>query len=283
MATEGQGPPLARFERILLATDGSEYCAGAERIALAFAAQCAARLSIVSVVVSNPEAEAVASELIRAAEAQTRATLARVHERAVARGLAAETFAPRGIDPAEEIAAAARAQRADVVVMGRRGKRGLMRRMLGDATTRVIGAAGCNVLVAPESADVWRTRILLATDGSRFSEAAAAAAETVAALGRLPVTVISVVRESFTAQRAAEADEAAARVRARLRERGLDADAVVLRGDPAERIVATAAARGADLIVMGTHGRTGWQRVLIGSVTEAVLNATALPVLAVKP
>ncbi|GAB4482748.1 MAG: universal stress protein [Burkholderiaceae bacterium] len=283
MTTEGPYSPPGRLERILLATDGSAYCAGAERIALALAAQSGARLSIVSVVLSNPEAEVEASDLIRAAEEDTRAVLARVHERAVARGLAAETFAPRGIEPAAEIAAAAQAQRADIVVMGRRGTRGLMRRMLGDATSRVLGAARCNVLVAPEGADFWRTRVLLATDGSRFSDAAAVAAETIAALGRLPVTVVSVVRESFTAQRAAEADAAAARVQAQLSAHGLDADAVVLRGDPAERIVATAAARGADLIVMGTHGRTGWQRVLIGSVTEAVINGTALPVLAVKP
>lgn len=122
----------------MLATDGSEYSAGAERIALALAEQCGARLAIVSVVVSNPEAEVVAPDMIRAAEEETRSTLAGVYERAVTRGLAAETLAPRGIDPYTEIAAAAEAQRADVIVMGRRGKRGLARRMLGDATSRMI-------------------------------------------------------------------------------------------------------------------------------------------------
>jgi hypothetical protein len=49
-----------------------------------------------------------------------------------------------------------------------------------------------------------------------------------------------------------------------------------------EQISATAVARGADLIVRGAHGRIGWQRVPIGCVTEAVINGTALPVLAVK-
>ncbi|GIL05741.1 MAG: universal stress protein [Betaproteobacteria bacterium] len=282
MATEGQLSPLGRFERIMLATDGSEYSAGAERIALALAEQCGARLAIVSVVVSNPEAEVVAPDMIRAAEEETRSTLAGVYERAVTRGLAAETLAPRGIDPYTEIAAAAEAQRADVIVMGRRGKRGLARRMLGDATSRMIGKAHCNVLVAPEGADFWRTRVLLATDGSRFSDAAAVATAKIAALGRLPVTVISIVRESFTEQRAAEADEAAARVHAHLSARGLEVDKVVLRGDPAALIVETAAARAADLIVMGTHGRTGWERVLVGSVTVGVINETPLPVLAVK-
>lgn len=136
--------------------------------------------------------------------------------------------------------------------------------------------------MAPEGADLWRTRVRLATDGSRFSDAAAVATAKIAALGRLPVTVISIVRESFTEQRAAEADEAAARVHAHLSARGLEVDKVVLRGDPAALIVETAAARAADLIVMGTHGRTGWERVLVGSVTVGVINETPLPVLAVK-
>ncbi|MCK6429456.1 MAG: hypothetical protein L6Q72_10255 [Burkholderiaceae bacterium] len=58
------------------------------------------------------------------------------------------------------------------------------------------------------------------------------------------MTVISIVRESFTEQRAAEADEAAARVHAHLSAGGLEVDKVVLRGDPAALIVETAGARG---------------------------------------
>ncbi|MGO9698544.1 MAG: universal stress protein, partial [Xanthobacteraceae bacterium] len=55
-----------------------------------------------------------------------------------------------------------------------------------------------------------------------------------------------------------------------------------LQGDPEERIVEIAAARDVDLIIMGTHGRTGFQRALLGSVTERVIGATRWPVLAVK-
>jgi nucleotide-binding universal stress UspA family protein len=124
--------------------------------------------------------------------------------------------------------------------------------------------------------------LLLATDGSRFSDAAAVTATRLATLCRLPVTVISVVRESFTEERAAQADEAATRVHEHLVQRGIDADKVVLRGDPDKLLLETAQARGADLIVMGTHGRTGWERVVVGSVAAAVIGATTVPVLAVK-
>ena len=54
-------------------------------------------------------------------------------------------------------------------------------------------------------------------------------------------------------------------------------------GDPVTEILDTALAVGADIIVMGTHGRTGLQRLLLGSVTERVIRRSAVPVLAVPP
>jgi universal stress protein A len=56
----------------------------------------------------------------------------------------------------------------------------------------------------------------------------------------------------------------------------------VVVGVPAEVIVAEAEAEQADLIVMGTHGRTGLPHVLVGSVAEAVIRKAPCPVLAVK-
>ncbi|MGH2406214.1 MAG: universal stress protein [bacterium] len=60
---------------------------------------------------------------------------------------------------------------------------------------------------------------------------------------------------------------------------GKKARVEVIAGDPAATIVARAHEVGADLIVMGTHGRTGVPRLLMGSVAEAVLRQTACPVL----
>jgi nucleotide-binding universal stress UspA family protein len=54
-------------------------------------------------------------------------------------------------------------------------------------------------------------------------------------------------------------------------------------GDPAQEIVSCAAERGAALIAMATHGRTGWRRVVLGSVAEQVLRTTPVPVLLVRP
>jgi len=279
---DSQLSPTGRFDRILLASDGSEYCTDAERVALAMTEKCGGTLQIASVVITNPAAESIAPERIQAAEQETRALLDRLHAEAVQRGIASETILRRGIDPHVEIVTAAEKHGSDVIVMGRRGKRGLMQRMIGDATSKVVGRARCSVLVVPEGAGMWRKRILLATDGSRFSDAAAVAAAKIASLCELAVTVISTVRESFSEDRAAQADEAAKRVHDHLAERGIAVDMAVLRGDPEKLILETAAEREADLIIMGTHGRTGWERVLVGSVAQSVIGESKIPVLAVK-
>jgi len=59
-------------------------------------------------------------------------------------------------------------------------------------------------------------------------------------------------------------------------------DADVVTGPPAETIVRVAHERGADLIVMGTHGRTGLAHVLLGSVAEKVVRLAPCPVLTVR-
>jgi len=64
---------------------------------------------------------------------------------------------------------------------------------------------------------------------------------------------------------------------------GLAVRGLVRAGYPAEEILRAAAENHADLIVMGTHGRTGFDRMLFGSVAEKVVTAADCPVLTVKP
>jgi nucleotide-binding universal stress UspA family protein len=70
-------------------------------------------------------------------------------------------------------------------------------------------------------------------------------------------------------------------VLARAKKRYPKCEAVLLWGAPAEQIVQTATRRGADLVVIGTHGRTGLPRMLLGSVAERVTRTCPVPVLAV--
>jgi len=69
---------------------------------------------------------------------------------------------------------------------------------------------------------------------------------------------------------------------AKYREHAALLSTLLANGDPSDAIVNTAGKIGADLIVIGTHGRTGVRRMLLGSVAETVLRAAPCPVLAIR-
>ena len=64
---------------------------------------------------------------------------------------------------------------------------------------------------------------------------------------------------------------------------GLDVEEVIAHGEPASEIVRVARERGADLIVISSHGRTGLGRIIFGSTAESVVRYAHCPVLVVKP
>jgi nucleotide-binding universal stress UspA family protein len=69
---------------------------------------------------------------------------------------------------------------------------------------------------------------------------------------------------------------------ARVQQAGLQGDSVIVEGVPFQAIIDTARDSGADLIVMGTHGRTGLTHVLMGSVAEKVVRLAPCPVLVTR-
>jgi nucleotide-binding universal stress UspA family protein len=155
--------------------------------------------------------------------------------------------------------------------------------MVGDSTRRVIGYADCSVLVVPQATDIWHKRILLATDGSRHGERAAEAAGQLAKIFDLPITVLTVQRPKFDDVRRAEGQLEVERVREAVKQEGIEVDSAILaNAEPGAAIVEYARQHGADLIVVGSHGRTGIGRVLLGSVAEQVIGEAACPVLVVK-
>jgi len=66
------------------------------------------------------------------------------------------------------------------------------------------------------------------------------------------------------------------------KKKGLSADILIMRGGSCEAIIEHSRVWGADLLVMGSHGRTGLTRIMMGSVAEAVFHAVDIPVLLVK-
>lgn len=276
--TTSQLSPIGRFKNVLLATDGSEWSAGAERIAMALCAQHAAHLNILSAISSPGEAGWMGKPNDVEAERQTNETIERLKKVAEDAGVEASGHIRSGSDPYEVIVEASKDLQSDIIVMGRKGRRGLARLMLGDATAKVIGYAPCSVMAVPEDANMWSS-ILVATDGSRFSDMAVVSATELARVSGVPLTVLSVKVPVHSDRRQAEAQPIVDRVLEFLKDKGIQARGLVEEGPADDTIVDVAKERQAGLIVLGNFGRTGIGRMLFGSKAERVINQTAMPVL----
>ena len=275
--------PIGRFERFLVASDGSEYAAGAEREALNMAKKCGAQVRVINVIAAeNTELDSMGEPLLTNELSAARAHLDQVARRAAASNVACETEVVQASEIFQEIVNQAANMQADLIIMGRRSRHGLARLMLGDITARVIGHAHCSVLVIPRAAEISGRHFIIASDGSRFGDTAAATAGKLALLCKTPTTVVSVTSPSHSEQRREEARQAINRITSFLALEGVSADSKLLEGRADEKIVEAANAANADLIVVGSHGRTGLERVLLGTVTERVLNLTPCAVLVVR-
>ncbi|OAN63239.1 universal stress protein [Magnetospirillum moscoviense] len=274
--------PTGRFEKVMVASDGSEFSAGAERVAIAMAKKGGAHLTIMSAVISSPELDDMGPDVVAQAEAAAEANLNRIEAAALAAGIECTKVLRYGDDPYREILAESEDSNIDAIIIGRRGKRGLARLMLGDATAKVVGNAKCSVMVVPKAAEMWTRRVLLATDGSRSSDAAAMAAARIAHCCATPITILSVEVPHHSPERQAEARKVVDRVLAFYQAEGLDAEGLVGRGLPDQVIAQTMQDKGCDLVVMGSHGRTGLGRLLLGSNSERVIGQATCPVLCVR-
>lgn len=271
--------PIARYEKLMVATDGSSYSEGAIREAVEIARVCASELLAVAVVKANDEILATAPQIIEKAEDEARQTLDEIVDRAAAAGVHCDAIVVRGEEPYRAIVETAAAQQVDMIVMGRRGRTGLARLVMGSVTARVIGHTDRKVLVVPRAAQFTCARILVATDGSSFSEAAVA--EALSLSKRCNGTVFA-VSSAFSAATRHEAEASVAKVKELGDKEGAMVEEIIEVGEPYQVILKTAEAKEADLIVVGSHGRTGLERLLLGSVAERVIGHADCAVLVAK-
>ncbi len=290
--------PIPRLENLLLSTDGSEFSEGAIREAIGLAKTCSSRLFAVSVVETNPEYETIAPQLVEREVEKARAHLETVKQRAVKENVECATVVRQGEESYRFIIEEATKDRAEMIIMGRRGRTGLKRLMMGSVTAKVIGHAPCNVLVVPRAAKVELRKIIAATDGSRYSEAAVMEAIGIAKRSGARLTVVSVVpseaaspfdivhsemQRGLIAEKEQKAAECSVKNMRDIADReGVSIEGLILEGRPYEAITSEAGEKKADLVVLGSHGRTGLEKLLMGSVTERVIGLAHCAVLVVK-
>lgn len=123
--------------------------------------------------------------------------------------------------------------------------------------------------------------ILLATDGSEASDAAVDLVARWEIFERARIRVVSVSLDGGIDTGGAPDDGAAGSAVRRLQARGRNASAETAMGTPASSITAVAARSGTDLIVIGSRGRTGLRRSILGSVSREVLRSAECSVLVI--
>ena len=234
---------------------------------------------------------------VTAAEAETRRAI-NDKVRSVLGDQPAEVFVEKGV-PYAEILRRAETWGADLVVVGSHGRGGIARALLGSVAERVVRHAHGSVLVARPV----RTSgvVLAATDLSEASlpvvEAAARAAErrnarlvVVTAVDWSYAALGSIAGAPFGATPVVPPPETQIEVRSAMHETmkrelervGATGEAQVIEGSPASAVAEQAETLGAELVVVGTHGRTGFARLALGSVAERVVRAAPCSVLVVR-
>jgi len=292
--------------RILIAYDGSP---GAEQaVALAATLRWSARPTLRIVAVVEPSFMRVGlppGGVVPAPDID--ATVADLHQERVtdaARRLTAGDRRAEGIvlhgRPATVLVDEAARSGADLVIAGSRGHGRVASLLLGSVSAEVVDHAPCPVLVARTGRV---SRIILAVDGSEPAAAAESLLASWPIFEGVPIHVLSVTDEmepvqfglappgyhqaaeqhaAFVAESRENHTRIAVEAAERLGAAGRQADSTMRSGGAADEILDFASEAGADLVVVGSHGRTGLARIFLGSVARNVLYGSRASVLVVR-
>jgi nucleotide-binding universal stress UspA family protein len=192
--------------------------------------------------------------------------------------------------PAKSILSMAEEQKADLIVMGARGLGPIKERLLGSVSHRILTLAPCSTLIVNGPVTPVK-QILLPLEGPADAEAAVRFLRLKPFHEAVELTLMTVLPWTEPPWPSGAAAEAAATemlekqteyiesMAERLRAIGYQAHGVAVVGTPATMILQQATTLRSDLILMGTRGRQGITRFVLGSVSHAVLHKTPCPVL----
>ncbi|MBI4501104.1 MAG: universal stress protein [Gemmatimonadetes bacterium] len=275
------------FRRILVATDFSPGAAVALKRAGSLPLARSAVITLVHVVSNRlPTGQAVPAVAARAKLQDAARTLTRRAPRSAS--IVVKTALLRG-NPAAEILAAARRAKAELIVLGRHGRRTFRELVLGSTVERVVRGSDRLVLVASVLPKPYRAP-LVAVDFTPAADAALRAALRLSHPGshfrvvhacHIPFEAVwyrALTPSAYHRDRrecAEDARRALGLVVARLPK---PSGILVRFGDPRAVILAAARRGGADLIALG-HGRPGLRHDLVGGVCEAVSRAAPCDIL----
>lgn len=287
------------FTSILFPTDGSQGASIAFDHVLDIAATHESTVHILNV--ANTRKDAVLrmqGEVVDVLEREGEHHVRDGADRARERGIDVVTAVYEG-DPYSSIIEYAESNDVDLVAMPTHGRTGLERFMLGSTTERVVRRATVPVLtIRPDSDGSTFTHpyrnVLVPTDGSNCATAALAIGTDVATAEGAALHLLSVidtrtlgvdVRTDIQISLLEEsANEILEDASAYATNAGVEsiAETVEYGTSIHQTIRSYVEDNDVDLVVVGTHGRTGFDRYLLGSVTEHLVRTSPIPVLTVR-
>lgn len=283
---------MGKYRKILIAIDGSSSSIHALKESFKFAAYEKCWMTVVSVIppyLGDLESTTVGN-VMASIRKPCEDALASARKLAEDAKVITKTVCEEG-EIHERIVDLADSDNFDLIVTGRRGEHRIERALVGSATARIIGYSNRDVLVVPNDTHVGWKHILVATDGSKYSQTAIERAIDFASAYGGDLVIISVV--DVPAEFYGEDPEAWDRLIERAREHlnkaeeqatlaGITSTTMIKTGEPWEEIVKTANSVKTETIVIGSHGKTGLKRLLMGSAAEKVIGHAQCPVLVVK-
>jgi nucleotide-binding universal stress UspA family protein len=281
------------FSNILVAIDGSESSHHALRqtIPLARAEQSSIRvISVVPPYQGELRLVGVKQHVSDLLTDPYRRALATAEDAARETGTRIYTTLEAG-DPHEKIVEIAEAQGCDLIVVGVRGHNPAEELLMGSMTERVIGFSHTDVLVVPLGKNLATDNILIAIDGSTESKRAVDLAFrfhrsygsqlTILAVADVPPHIYGISAE-VADEIIVKARKELEQVKIKSQEEDIIAELLLHEGDPSHVITDIARKRNSNLILMGSHGRSGLKRLLMGRVTERVIGRAPCPVLVAR-
>lgn len=239
----------------------------------------------------------VDNEVVDALEQQGQDVVSEAGETLETLGVEYGTDVVQG-NPAPTIVEYAEQYDYDLIVMPTHARQGITRRIMGSVTEKVVRLSKVPVLTARMVSDDELTfpyeRILLPTDGSRSAKHAATHGLELAAATDAEVHLLSVINDSSLGPdvrsmvSGSESEKVATEVMddtvSRASELGVSSVVEhIEHGSPSEKILSSIDEYDIQAVVMGTTGKSGVDRILLGSVAEETVRNAPVPVITVAP
>ncbi|MBV7339502.1 universal stress protein [Chloroflexi bacterium TSY] len=297
------------FRRIIVPLDTSELAEAILPYIQQLDPNQRAEIMLVSVLESNHYGYALASNdpvvatrLFSTLNETYEHYLSVIKESLNAQGYSAQAEIVRG-DAAQSIVDAAEQFNADLIAMTTHGRTGIARWALGSVADRIIRTADQPVFLVRNEIEIPEKpslkRILVPLDGSELAETAFTQAQTLAKelsgsivtlrvlepFSRLERELIwqqHLVVDDVEFERRTDAEEYLHKIESRMDAADIPCESKLYSGNPVSAIQQVTKEEEIDLIVMSTHGRSGYSRWVYGSVASRVLHSANCPLLLIR-